>query len=365
VTVLYRRTRREMPSLISEIAAAEAEGVQLATLAAPVRIERSDDRTLRLTCQRMELGAPDESGRARPVAVPDSEFVLEATCVIAAVGLIVETGSLGGSGVTLSQWGIAVDPMTLATNLEGVFAGGDGVTGADVAVRAVAAGKLAAVSIDQYLGGRPVHGHPEMANVFMGRLSEDELAELFREIEQLPRAPMPERPLEERVKNFEEVELGLPLEEVLHESARCMRCGCANAATCRLRQLATEYGADPLRFAGARRGFRRDASHPEIAYEPGKCIFCEACITAATEAGDGLGLAIEGRSFEVSVAVPLGGSLAEAIPTAARRVAAVCPTGAFALKGDIPCCAFGARRSVLPTGAIAMTPAGGDARAVE
>jgi NADH dehydrogenase/NADH:ubiquinone oxidoreductase subunit G len=111
-----------------------------------------------------------------------------------------------------------------------------------------------------------------------------------------------------------------------------MNCGCWKAGTCQLRQIATEYGADPLRFAGARRKFQRDSSHPEIIYEPGKCILCGACVTAAAQAGDGLGLAIVGRGFEAAVAVPLKGTMIEALPTAARRAAEVCPTGAFALK---------------------------------
>jgi formate dehydrogenase major subunit len=356
VTVLYRRTRREMPCLMSEVAAGEAEGVRLVTLAAPVQLERSDDGTLQLTCLRMELGGRDDSGRARAVAIPDSEFVLKASSVIAALGPIVETDSLDGSGLTLSRFGIGADPITLATNLEGVFAGGDGVTGADLAVRAVAAGKLAAISIDQHLGGRPVRGHSEMITVLMGKLSEDELAELFRRIEQAPRAAMPELPLEERVRSFEEVELGLPIEEVRQESTRCMSCGCSKAATCLLRRYATEYGADPLRFEGARRHFQRDASHPEIVYEPGKCILCGACVTAAAEAGEAVGLTIVGRGFDAAVAVPLRGSMVEALPTAARRAAEVCPTGAFALKADRPCWADSAAPADWPAGAIAMTP---------
>ena len=332
VRVLYRRSRREMPCLMSEVEAAEAEGVRLKTLVAPVRLERNGAGNLRLACTRMELGPPDESGRARPVAIAGSDFVQEASCVIAALGQTVEAGSMGARDLRLSRRGIAVNPGTLVTSIEGVFAGGDAVTGADLAVRAVASGKLAAVSIDQYLSGRPLQGDPEMYTVVMGKLGESELAEFFREIEEAPRAKMPELRVEIRTQSFQEVELGFSMETALSEAGRCLNCGCWKATTCQLRQYATEYGADALRFAGARRRFRRDDSHPEIVYEPGKCILCGACVAAAAEAGDGLGLAIVGRGFEAAVAVPLKGTMIEALPTAAKRAAEVCPTGAFALK---------------------------------
>jgi formate dehydrogenase major subunit len=205
-----------------------------------------------------------------------------------------------------------------------------------VAVRAVAAGKLAAISIDQYLGGRRVEGRPGMLNVVMGKLSDAEMAELFREIDEAPRTPMPALPADRRVRSFEEVELGLDLDAALRESGRCVQCGCWKSATCRLRQYGTEYGVDPLRFPGARRGFQRDESHPEIVYEPGKCILCGACVAVAAEAGVPLGLALVSRGFEATVAVPLRGTLEEALPTVARRVADVCPTGAFAVKAPAP-----------------------------
>jgi formate dehydrogenase major subunit len=337
VTVLYRRTRREMPCLMEEVEAAEAEGVKVELLVAPVRLDRTESG-LRLTCQRMTLGKPDLQGRPRPVPVPGSEFTIDASAVVSAVGQVVESKEFGAAGLKTTSWGIAVNAVTLATNLDGVFAGGDGVTGADLAVRAVAAGKLAAISIGQYLDGRPVVGHPEMVSVVMGKLGEQELADFYRGIEATPRVKPAPIAMDRRVATFDEVEPALAPDVARLEADRCMGCGCYKATTCELRQLATEYGADPTRYAGARRKFRRDDSHPEVVYEPGKCILCGACVAVAARAGEGLGLAIVGRGFDAAVAVPLKGTLVEALPAVAREVAASCPTGAFALKGEGGCC---------------------------
>jgi formate dehydrogenase major subunit len=332
VRVLYRRSRREMPCLMEEVEAAEAEGVIIEFLVAPLRLERKAG-TLILTCQRMELGALDASGRARSLAIADSHFDVQASCVIAAIGQAVDLEPLNSIQLTLSKWGIAADPKTLATNLPGVFAGGDAVTGPDLAVRAVAAGKLAAASIDQHLSGKKVIGAPESVHVLLGKLSEDELAIFLRGIEQTPRAPMPHLPMDKRRTTFEEVELGFSLETATRESRRCLGCGCGKAIPCRLRQFATDYGVDPQRFVGQRRHFARDSSHPEIIFEPGKCIICGACVKVAAQAGEELGLSFIGRGFQVSVAAPFHKPMAEALRKSARRAAEVCPTGAIMLKG--------------------------------
>jgi formate dehydrogenase major subunit len=332
VRVLYRRTRREMPCLMEEVEAAEEEGVKVEFLIAPVKLERKSGK-LCLTCQRMELGPPDKSGRASPVPIPGSEFEVTATCVIAAIGQSVDFGAKDAAAVALSKWGIAADPQTLATNLPGVFAGGDAVTGPDLAVRAVAAGKLAAASIDQYLRGTKVIGTPEAVNILMGKLDEDELAVLLREIEEAPRAPMPHLPAEKRRSTFDEVELGFTPQDAMRESRRCLGCGCGKAIPCRLRQYATEYGVDPQRFVGERRHFQRDTSHPEIIFEPGKCILCGACVQVAAEAGEDLGLSFIWRGFGAGVSVPFHRPMIEGLRKSAKRAAEVCPTGAIMLKG--------------------------------
>ena len=283
----------------------------------------------------MQLGQPDESGRARPVPIPGSEFTIEAACVIAAIGQNVEADTLNAPTLSLSKWGIAVDPRTLATNLPGVFAGGDAVTGPDLAVRAVAAGKLAAASLDQYLSGQKVIGHSA------GRERGHGQAERGR----AGRVPARNRAGAARANaatgdgqaahdlRGSGAWLCSPA-AATRESRRCLGCGCGKAIPCRLRQFATEYGVDPQRFVGERRHFSRDTSHPDIIFEPGKCIICGACVKVAAEAGEELGLSFVGRGFQVAVAAPFGRPMAEAVPKSGRRAAEVCPTGAIMLKGS-------------------------------
>ncbi|MBI4602792.1 MAG: FAD-dependent oxidoreductase [Planctomycetes bacterium] len=333
VVVFYRRSRREMPCLPAEVEAAEAEGVRVEPSVAPVRLERRGSGRLLLTYVRTEPGEPDASGRRRPVPVPGSETAIEATCVVAAVGQSVETdGVLDCDCLRPSGDGIAVDPRTLATSIEGVFAGGDAVTGPDLAVRAVGAGKLAAASIDQHLRGLKVVGDPGLLNVLMGRLDGAQFAALFPGAARSPQAAMPELVPGPRRASFDEVELGLAEAEAVRDAARCLGCGCARALDCRLRVEATRHGADLARFRGERRPPWRDATHPLVVYEPGKCILCGACVRAAEEAREPVGLSFTGRGFEPAVAPCLGAAMAEGLAAAAPRAAQVCPTGALALR---------------------------------
>jgi formate dehydrogenase major subunit len=336
VRVLYRRGRQEMPCLMEEVEAAEAEGVHIDFLVAPVRLAGDG-----LTCQRMTLGEPDASGRRRPEAVDGSDFTLECSTVIAAIGQSVERSLAEREGLAVTAWGIAADERTLATNLPGVFAGGDAVLGADLAVRAVAAGRRAAAAIGEFLSGRAVTGEAAMTAIAMRPIDDAERAAIFRAIERAARVRAPEIPMERRVASFDEVEGRLPDEDAVREARRCLTCGCRKADCCLVRSLATEYGVDVYRFTGARRRFSQDVSHPEVIYEPGKCICCDACVRIAAAAGETPGLAMIGRGFDVAVAVPFGQPLSSGLRQVARECAEACPTGALALRTARSCDACG------------------------
>jgi formate dehydrogenase major subunit len=332
VRVLYRRSRQEMPCLMEEVEAAEAEGVRIDFLVAPVRLAGNG-----LTCQRMTLGDPDASGRRRPVPLDGSDFTMECSTVIAAIGQSVDRSLPEREGLAVTAWGIAADEGTFATNLPGVFAGGDGVLGADLAVRAVAAGRRAAAAIHQFLSGDTVTGEPAMTAIAMRPVDDAERAAMFRAIEQSARVHAPQIPMERRVASFDEVEGRLPDEDATREARRCLTCGCRKADCCLVRTLATEYGVDVYRFAGARRRFSQDTSHPEVIYEPGKCICCDACVRIAAAAAEEPGLALIGRGFDVAVAVPFGQPLSIGLRKVARECAEACPTGALALRTARSC----------------------------
>jgi NADPH-dependent glutamate synthase beta subunit-like oxidoreductase len=315
VTILWQDSRRSMPCFNELVEAAEAEGVKLELEAAPVQLERSDGGRLRLRCKGAGGG-----------------FSLDASCIIRAPVRGVDTGLAEGLGVKVSTRGIAVDRQTLATNLEGVFAAGEAVSGAGPGVRAVASGRLGALSIHRYLSRREVTGETEPVNVRMGKLDEGEQAALFRGIEKHPRVRLRTIEMARRRAGFAEVEQGLSESEAKAEAARCLSCDCLARDDCRLRALASEYGARVGRFKGARRRFERDESHPEVLYEPGKCILCGLCVRITEEQLEKLGMSFTRRGFVTEVRAALGALLAQGLTRTARRCAEACPTGALALK---------------------------------
>jgi glutamate synthase (NADPH/NADH) small chain len=156
--IIYRRSRQEMPARTEEIHHAEEEGIEFHFLTTPIRYMGDDrGRVKAMECLRMELGEPDSSGRRKPVPVPGSEFITEVDMVVVAIGqspnpLIPQTTP----GLKMGKWGnIDVDWKTMATNLEGVYAGGDIIRGGATVILAMGDGRIAAAEIDNYLRTKP------------------------------------------------------------------------------------------------------------------------------------------------------------------------------------------------------------------
>ena len=331
VTLLYRRTRKEMPAWEVEVDEAEHEGCKLSVLTAPVKIEPGETG-LRVTCIQMALGEPDASGRRRPVPQPGSESVLEFDDVIAAIGQGVNVQGLAEAGLQLSRWNtLVVNNKTMQTNLPNVFAGGDCVLGPDIAVSAVGMGRQAAAAIDQFVRGETVVGERERFNSSMGTLN-DIPAAFFERQASHDRHSMPVIADARRNSTFDEVETGLPEATAREEAARCLRCGCEAAEDCALRDYATEYGATQSLFCGAkRRDYELDDTHPLVRFETGKCIQCGTCVRLLNEKYSDYSLGFANRGFSACIKPPFGQSLGKVLkdPARSEAIVAACPTGAL------------------------------------
>jgi heterodisulfide reductase subunit A-like polyferredoxin len=221
VTIVYRRSRAEMPASEEEVRAAEAEGIKVEFLTSPTRFSAENKQLAEMECVRMKLGEPDTSGRPRPIPIKGSEFTILVDTVIAALGQAPETDFVKELGVSLSKRGtIEIDDKTGATNIEGVFAGGDAVTGPAFVIDAIAAGEKAARSIHEHLTGQPSAG--EAPGKEPEKLSQEEIEECKRRFPSRNKVEMREGLVKKRVQDFREVALGYSLEEAVEEASRCL-----------------------------------------------------------------------------------------------------------------------------------------------
>ena len=224
VSIFYRRSREEMPVTEVEYNEALAEGVQVNFLVSPTRIVSDKWKIAGLQCTHMRLGEPDDSGRRRPVPVSGSEFFADADTVIAAVGQAPDLSFLPpDSALERTRWErLVVDDNRLATNVPGVFAGGDFVFGPGMVVEAIAAGRRGAIAIDKYLKGDTSRVEiydlkPGIIEEVISREEEETWEPQFRpEISRLP--------VEERKQSFKETELAFSEERARQEAKRCLRC---------------------------------------------------------------------------------------------------------------------------------------------
>ncbi len=340
VRLLYRRTRAEMPANEMEIVEAEHEGVRMDFLVAPVRVVKEGGRVKALECLRMELGEPDASGRRSPKPVKGTEFLVECDWVIAAIGQSTEVKKLVDGGIpnflpfgetlNLTRWQtIQVNERTFETSVEGVFSGGDVVTGAATAIEAIAAGRKAAHAIDTYLVKGKAEPEPweflSKKDVFRKVQAED-----LPEGARYARREMPVVAPEERIQSFVEVEQGYSAADLRLESHRCLECGCTALFTCDLRRHATAYGVDIANFLGEATQYRIDRRHPIIDLDPNKCILCGRCVRMC---GEVVGISAYGfvnRGFGTVVRPALGGGLLETDCVTCGLCISTCPTGAIA-----------------------------------
>ncbi|MBP6914998.1 MAG: NADH-quinone oxidoreductase subunit NuoF [Smithellaceae bacterium] len=223
VTILYRRLRQDMPAAEEEIKAAEEEGIKIEYLVAPLKIEGSKGKVNSITCQRMNLGDFDSSGRKRPVPVEGSEFTLNVDAVIAAIGQVPDMSFMDAkSGVEINKWDCynVGNVYKSRTANPKFFAGGDAVTGPATVIGAIAAGHQAADDIDAAIrkaNNEPTYEKPAREKIDVPLIIDEETVET-------PQAHMPEMNAEKRKMSFAEVELGLSREEAIKEACRCLRC---------------------------------------------------------------------------------------------------------------------------------------------
>lgn len=270
VHLVYRRSREEMPAAREEVEEAVHEGVKLAYLTSPIEITGRDGNVSALKCIKNKLGEPDASGRRSPGPVGGSEFTLDVDMVVAAIGQAPDSSCFASELEAPGPGGrISVgDPDTLAAGHEGVFAGGDAVTGPATAIRAIAAGKQAAASIDAYLKGDAPR------SVFWGGGVTDEKLSpaVAGQTRRFPRSGKISLPIDERVKSFDEVDSVLDEERAVAEALRCLHCylgarvdrdKCVSCLTC--------VRVCPLKIPAADK-------MGEITIDPFACQACGMCV---------------------------------------------------------------------------------------
>lgn len=330
VTVLYRRTRDEMPADALEIEEAEEEGVKFRFLASPIEFTAENGKLKSARIQNMKLGEPDASGRRRPEPIEGDIEDVEFDTVIMAIG---QYPALEGfEDIEISKRNtILADESTFMTSLDGVFAVGDvSNRGASIAIAAIGEGQKAANVIDRYLNGETV-GYKKP---FYVERQVD--ASMLKDREKMPRAKMPVLPAEERKHNFDEVALGFDKETAMKEAMRCLECGCHDYFECKLIKYSNQYDVKPERIAGEKHFRNNEDRQSLIIRNADKCILCGLCVRVCNERIGTTTLGLIGRGFDTIVNPEYSLPLEKSSCTFCGACVDVCPTGALIERQPLP-----------------------------
>ncbi len=336
VSIIYRRTKSEMPAEDFEIEAAEHEGVKFHFLCNPVEYQGEDGKLHTVKIEKMRLGEPDKSGRRRPQ--PTGEFFTESyDSIIAAISQVPEVSAFAqpeneveGKTLPISRWQTAiVDTETMYSGIANIFAGGDFQRGAATAIEAIADGRKAAEAIQSYLLEDRLPTPKFIFDAKKGKKVKDVSPEEYKIYATSPRQKMPEIPLKEAISSFKEVETGFTEVQARAEASRCVECGCQVNDTCALRSYCSQYEVDMDRFLGSISRHPIDYSHPFILRDANKCINCGRCIRTCAEIQGANVLGFIYRGFAAIAAPEFGESLTATGCLSCGKCIDVCPVGAL------------------------------------
>lgn len=283
VTVIYPRSRVEMSAQQRDVQEAEKEGVQFFLMAMPLKIHGEEgNHAVKVEMARTILSEPDEKGLRQPVPMPGSRLFWNGDLVISALGQEGDAsfksyGEIEASIALTPKNTIKSNPSTMATNVPGIFAGGDVATGSRSVIQAVAAGRRAADSIHEFLmKPLPLFESDARFNFSKGKRFEDVDLHNFDGASLQLGEMMPVRSPERRIHDFDEAELGLSEEMARREAERCLQCGCLGLSKCSFRELAVAYKVDTNK-APTRLNRKIKKDHPFILVDANKCVGCSRC----------------------------------------------------------------------------------------
>lgn len=330
VYVIYRRTEKEMPAEEIEIKESKEEGVIYRFLTNPVEIHSEDGKVCGMTLQLMELGEPDASGRRKPVAIEGKTEYLPLDSVIMAIGQKLDSSDFENVVGLTDRGTISADEDTFTTDIDGVFAIGDATNkGASIAIAAIGEADRCVKVVDAYLKGAEFDITPK----YISKRDEDKID--LSSKEPVARTNAKVLDAEIRRNNFDEVSLGLAVEEAQKEAQRCLECGCREYFKCKLLSVAQRYDINPERFAGEMpQKYTRD-DNAFIERNTAKCILCGLCVRSCKEVMDISAIGLLGRGFKTSVSPAFALPLDQTKCTNCGLCVKLCPTGALTEKSNL------------------------------